>query len=240
MRVLLACALALSLSVPVSAEAMDAQAVFAKAQDSVVVVLVYDSRGNSKGLGSGFFVGHGDLVVTNYHVINKATGLKVKAGGEQLDVVEVKAVDEEHDLALLRVSGRGKALELATAASPVGAEVVAIGTPLGLEKTVSTGIISGIRKTRLPDGDTDVPLYQMTAPISPGSSGGPVLDAKGRVLGVSTAGVFLVAQNINFAVPATYVEKLMGKRGSSGIRLNPDQSVGIKKDASGAIHIFSK
>lgn len=222
------------------ARAMDAQAVFAKSHGSVVIILAFDSRGKARGLGSGFFVGHGDLVATNNHVVANASSLKVKVGEELLDVIEIKAADEDHDLALLRVSSRGEPLELYTAASPVGADVVVIGAPVGLEKTVSTGIISGIRKTPLRKNGPELFLYQMTAPVSPGSSGGPVLDDQGRVLGLSTLASSGKLQNINFAVPSTYINDLMGKRGSSGIQLNPETSVGIKKDSSGAIHIFSK
>ena len=239
-RIALALALVLAALVPVSARAMDAQAVFAKAKDSVVVVVGMNAYNKPEKFGSGFIVGDGRLVVTNYHVVDGVSGIKIKTGdGTILDVDEIRAVDRTHDLALLEIPTRGPALELAMEHPAVGQEVVAIGNPVGLERTLSTGVVSGLRKFDPFDRGTRIQVYQITAPISRGSSGGPVLDDQGRVLGVST---FLMdgGQNLNFAIPAMRVGRLMGRREDKGVPLQPQKSLGIEKDASGAIHIFSK
>lgn len=235
-----ALAVALLVAAAAPARAMDARAVFERAKGAVVVVVAYDSRGKARALGTGFYVGSGGLVATNFHVIHEAASLKIRHDGDDLgDVKEVRAVDEAHDLALLRVALRGEPLELVDGQAPVGTDVVAIGTPKGLEQTLSTGVISGVRYFDPMETGRRSHYYQITAPISPGSSGGPVLDEFGRVLGVSTF-IMLGGQNLNFAIPAKYVTELMGKRGSSGIVLDPDTSVSIEKDESGTIHIFSK
>ncbi len=230
--------LALLLFAPALAGAMDAQAVFAKAKDSVVVVVGMNAYNKPEKFGSGFIVGDGRLVVTNYHVVDGASGIKIKTGdGTIMDVDEIRAVDRTHDLALLEVSRRGPALELAPGLPAVGQDIVAIGNPVGLERTLSTGVVSGIRKFDPFGRGTRIQVYQITAPISRGSSGGPVLDDQGRVLGVST---FLMdgGQNLNFAIPAMRVGRLMGQRVNKSVPLQPQKSLGIEKDESGAIHIF--
>ncbi len=172
-----------------------AQAAFA----STVTVLVYDASGQPLGLGSGFVVASGQ-VVTNAHVIVGASQLLVRPIGasQTLAVSALLQVDEGADLALLRVDGLASpVLPLASGDAPsVGDTVYAVGSPLGLDGTFSQGIVSGYRTVG------DLSLMQLTAPISPGSSGGPVLDATGRVIGVAI-GTFAEGQNLNFAVPVT-------------------------------------
>lgn len=166
---------------------------------STVTVLVYDASGQPLGLGSGFVVAPGQ-VVTNAHVIAGASQLLVRPiGASATQVVSVLLqVDEGADLALLEVDGlQSPVLPLASADAPsVGDTVYAVGSPLGLDGTFSQGIVSGYRTVG------DLSLMQITAPISPGSSGGPVLDATGRVTGVAI-GTFSDGQNLNFAVPVT-------------------------------------
>ncbi len=234
----LLCAMLVALTTPHRAMALDAQTVFRNAKDSVVVVLSMDAYNRPLSIGTGFYVDDGREVVTNHHVIEEAAEIKVKANDVVVTVERVKAVDEDTDLALLVVpsAGKGSPLALQGTAPEVGEEIVAIGNPRGLEKTLSTGVISGRRA--MPTG---VNVYQITAPISPGSSGGPVLNGAGEVVGVTT---FYQAggQNLNFAIPSSYVLKLTGRPGGGGgMELAPKRGVQIREDEdSGVIEIFDR
>jgi Tfp pilus assembly protein PilF len=128
--------------------------------------------------------------------------------GAMFPVDAIFALDSEADVAILKVSGRGlPALRLGDSDKiSVGETVVAIGSPLGFENSVSTGIVSGIRR------QGDHVAIQTTAPISPGSSGGPLLNEKGEVIGVTTSSVS-AAQNINFATAINEVKTVPGAPG---------------------------
>jgi S1-C subfamily serine protease len=185
---------------------LSADALFAQASPAVVQVVIQDRQGRPLGGGSGFLVSPKGLIVTNYHVIEKAhTASVVLADKAKLDVAGAAALDQEADLAILKVAGPISTRPLELAGSdlpPVGTKVYAIGSPLGLAQTLSDGLVSGHRET------DDVTLIQTTAPISPGSSGGPLLGEDGRIVGVTTA--FLkTGQNLNFAVPASQVTRLL-------------------------------
>lgn len=172
---------------------------------SVVLLVMQDQHHQPIALGSGFFVRPG-VVATNVHVIKGATTGYAKLVGvdTRLEIAGVVGLDSAHDLALLSVSG-GTAPSLPVGDSgtvQVGDEVYAIGNPEGLEGTFSEGIVSGIRNV---DGDK---LLQVTAPISPGSSGGPVLSSSGKVVGIAVA-TFQGGQNLNFAIPSAYLLPLL-------------------------------
>jgi serine protease Do len=158
------------------------------------------------GLGSGFVAGNG-LVVTNLHVLGQAReATVVLADGRELQP-EVLAADEGHDLLVLKVAARGlRPLPLGDARKVhPGDRVVAIGHPLGLSNTVSDGLVSAIRQ--VPQGT----MLQLSAPIAPGSSGGPLIDDRGRVIGVSTL-LVTAGQNLAFAVPIDAVKPLLKAR----------------------------
>ena len=144
---------------------------------------IEDKRRRPAGQGSGFFVSADGLLVTNHHVVADAATIRVLTHADvELKVTQVVAVDPTSDLALLRVAGTGLPhLELADAVPAIGSRAYAIGSPQGLANTLSEGLISGVRG---PEGE--VKLIQTTAAISPGSSGGPLLNADGRVVGVTT------------------------------------------------------
>ena len=174
---------------------------------STVTVLVYDASGQPLGLGSGFVVAPRQ-VVTNAHVVASASRILVRpigATGTSV-VTTLLQMDDGADLALLLVDDLTAAsLPLATGDVPsVGDTVYAVGSPLGLDGTFSQGIVSGYRTV----GDTS--LIQVTAPISPGSSGGPVLDGGGRVIGVAV-GTYAAGQNLNFAVPVTALAAFLAR-----------------------------
>ncbi len=182
-----------------------ARSVATKAFPSVVLLVMQDQHHQPVALGSGFFVRPG-IIATNVHVIRgAATGYAKLIGREtKLEIVGVVGLDSAHDLALLSIAG-GAAPPLSVGDSGsmhVGDEVYAVGNPEGLEGTFSDGIVSGIRKI---GGER---LLQITAPISPGSSGGPVLNANGKVVGVAVA-TFRGGQNLNFAIPSAYLSTLI-------------------------------
>ncbi|MBK8058898.1 MAG: serine protease [Gemmatimonadetes bacterium] len=181
-----------------------------KAGKALSTVIALDSAGKSMGEGTGFFIRADGTLVTNYHVIEGAVQVEVRTGsGEAFDQVFVLSIDARRDLAILRIATKTPDyLQIRGDESmEVGDPVYVMGNPLGLERTFSNGLVSG---RRLLDG---VALLQITAPISPGSSGGPVMDEFGRVVGVAT--LYLdQAQNLNFAVAGRYVEPLLSLAGS--------------------------
>jgi len=170
--------------------------------------------------GSGFLVDSSGRIVTNYHVIEDARSIEVKlASGDVYDAVEILGTDERRDIAVLQVKGfHLPALPLGNSDSVrVGATVVLIGSPLGLENTVSMGIVSGRRQE--PQG---YQLLQVSAPASPGSSGGPVLSGSGKVVGIAVSQM-QAGQNLNFAVPINYARGLLEHLGKEPVTiLGPD------------------
>lgn len=210
---------------------LDAQDLFRKAQDSVVVVLALQDKEGQGNFGSGVLLQRGNLVATNHHIIAGAAELQVKlADGSTVKVLRVRAESPEHDLAILEIPRGGKPLPLARGEAQVGQEILAIGHPQGLERTLSTGVISGIRQK------DSTRVYQITAPISPGSSGGPILNAKGEVLGLA-AFYAVDGQNLNFAVPVSYIQELLGARQDGSRHLTPTSRLSIEK-GSGEIRIL--
>ena len=181
-----------------------------RAFPSVVLLLMSDASGQPVSLGSGFFV-LPNVIATNVHVVSGASIGYAKLVGQnaKLTVKGIVGSDPGRDLVLLAVSDAsappltiGNSEQLA-----VGDSVFSVENPKGLEGTFSQGIVSGIRTV-----DSDQ-LLQITAPISPGSSGGPVMDVKGAVVGVAVATI-KGGQNLNFAIPASYLKPLLARTGS--------------------------
>lgn len=192
-----------------AAQAQTAQEIAKKAFESTVLLVMEDANGQPLSLGSGFFVSDAE-VASNLHVVQGATRGYAKIIGQKAkyDIEGITAVDLERDLVVLKISGaRAAVLAVGNSESvQVGETVFAVGNPQGLEGTFSQGIVSSIREV-----GTDK-LLQITAPISPGSSGGPVLNGDGDVVGVSVA-TFRGGQNLNFAIPSSYLKTLLGKVG---------------------------
>jgi S1-C subfamily serine protease len=186
-------------------QAQNAHEIAQKAFPSVVMLVMDDKNGNPLTLGSGFFVRDG-VIATNMHVIEGAEGGHAKLIDQktEFNIRGIVGRDAAHDLVLLAVDdAKSPALALGQSAEVgVGDEVYAVGNPLGLEGTLSPGIVSGVRKI---GPDT---LLQITAPISPGSSGGPVLNSRGVVIGITVA-TFEGGQNLNFAIPVMYLTSLL-------------------------------
>jgi S1-C subfamily serine protease len=186
-----------------SPQQLSSEEIAAVVTASVVVLALEDDRGQPTAFGTGFNVGPG-LVVTNYHVIRGATSGTARAIGasETQPIRGTRLLDPRRDLALLDVSLPMPELVLQSILPPLGQEVFAIGNPHGLEGSLSHGLVSGRRAF---DADS---ILQITAPISPGSSGGPVVNRRGEVVGVATASL-QGGQNLNFAIPAKYVQAML-------------------------------
>ena len=165
---------------------------------SAVAIETFDARGEKLARGSGFFIDV-NRVVTNRHVIEGAYRAEVHLNsGHTFPVKNVIAVDAEGDVALLRVdapAGLVRPLSLDRTSPQEGESVVVIGNPFGLEGSVTNGIVSAVR---------DIPgfgrIIQIAAPISPGSSGSPVVNMQGQVIGVATLQI-TGGQSVNFAIP---------------------------------------
>ncbi len=207
-------ALSCGLAAVPSATAQDLKELARKSRDSVVLLNVYEVGGRQIGAGTGFFISD-HLLVTNWHVVEDADLVEaVLADEERVPVVGLAAADEVADLAILEVDGGPfPALSLADSVDvEAGERVVVLGNPLGsLTGSLSEGIVSAVRSDGLADkvpGASDAPLLQITAAISPGSSGSPVMNLDGRVLGVAVSQVVL-GQSLNFAVPAPSIRRLL-------------------------------
>lgn len=180
--------------------------IFEDVNPAMVMIKVYDAKGEYLSQATGFIVSPDGLVVTNYHVIEDATSVRLqRAGGSPLSLEGVVAVEMDSDLAILKVSAQGlPAVKLGDSGLvKAGQRVVAISSPMGLENTLSEGIVSGIRNR--PEGN----VIQTTAAISPGSSGGALLNMSGAVVAVTT--YQKRGQQLNFAVPVNVLKGLLGK-----------------------------
>ena len=172
---------------------------------SAVAIETFDSRGEKLTRGSGFFI-ESDRIVTNRHVIEGAYRAEVHSStGAVYPVRGVLAVDAEGDIALLKIdvpANQVRPLPLDKTSPQEGESVVVIGNPLGLEGSVTNGIVSAVR---------DIPTFgriiQITAPISSGSSGSPVVNMQGQVIGIATLQI-TGGQSVNFAIPSERISQL--------------------------------
>lgn len=193
--------------------------IYAKASRAVVSVEV--RRGNGGGSGTGFLIDSDGTLVTNAHVVSGAETVQIRFDDDgQAVEAEVVGADVSTDLAVLQVDASAipegvEPLRLASSADvEVGDAAIAIGYPLGLERTATSGIISGVgRQIEAPNGFSIDDVIQTDAPINPGNSGGPLLDAAGRVIGVNsqiaTAGAGGGNVGIGFAVPSDTVREVV-------------------------------
>lgn len=172
---------------------------------SAVAIEAFDAKGNTLSRGSGFFIA-ADRVITNRHVIEKSSRVEVHlVDGKKFTVRGVLAVDGEGDLALLQVEvprALAVPLPIVRAVPQEGESIVVVGNPFGLEGSVSNGIVSAVREI-----SGYGKIIQITAPISPGSSGSPVVNMSGQVIGVATLQA-AEGQSLNFAVPSERIFQL--------------------------------
>jgi S1-C subfamily serine protease len=170
--------------------------------------------------GSGFVVDEDGTIVTNAHVVDGASKVTVslEEGGDAIDA-KVLGVDNDSDVAVLRIDPDGKDLTVLPLGNSsklvVGDPVVAIGNPFGLQRTVTTGIVSALqRQVDAPSGFPISNVIQTDAAINPGNSGGPLLDANGKVIGINSqiqTGGGQGSVGIGFAVPINTVKGLLPK-----------------------------
>lgn len=174
---------------------------------AIVTIEALDERGNVTGQGSGFIVTASGAVITNLHVVRGAATVRVKLpSGDVYKTADLVDVDDQKDIAILKLKG----FKLPIVAlgdsdrAEVGDAILVISSPEGLTNSLSTGVISGVRRL-----DTHR-IFQITAPISQGSSGGALFDASGELIGIVTY-VLKSGQNINFAVPINYARGMIGE-----------------------------
>jgi S1-C subfamily serine protease len=172
------------------------------------------------GMGSGFIISEDGLIVTNFHVMESAYQIEIKIGEKIFREASLVKGISNMDIALLKIDSKGlPALPIGDSDSLVdGQFVIVLGNPVGLERSVSNGIISAIRSK------DDIKIIQMTAPVSPGSSGGPVLNEYGEVVGITTLASFFMAQNLNFAIPINYLDKILNEKYSA-----PEKRADVKQ-----------
>jgi hypothetical protein len=185
----------------ISIAAGDVSSLVELVMPGVVLIKTYDSNGNELGQGSGFVISKDGDVVTCYHVMRGYSSANVTTSdSKEYRIKNVTALNKSDDLARISLAtsyNDFNPLKLNTTTPKVGQEIIAIGGPLGLEKTVSQGIVSAIRNNTI----------QITAPISPGSSGGPVFNMNGEVIGI-VASQMKYGQNLNFAIPANLISTM--------------------------------
>ena len=164
---------------------------------AVVVVQTFDAAGRPLSQGSGFFVGHHDRVATNFHVVTGATTATVTlASGQEMTVTGFLTVSPENDVVILRVGPTSPAFLTVPDTLDIqpGDDVLVIGAPLGFGQTVTSGTVSGYVER------DQVQLLQLSAPVSPGSSGSPVVDSRARLVGMVVKKEMGTVQ-LNFAIP---------------------------------------
>ncbi|MFZ4456985.1 MAG: S1C family serine protease [Bacteroidales bacterium] len=173
---------------------------------STVSIVVKDANSQTLGLGSGFIIENG-LVVTNVHVIKGAKSVYIKNMDSSVEYKSLGyvAIDKKNDLVILKVpSLTGQSLQFSNNTQEVGEKIYVVGNPSGLSGTFTDGLISGIRDFE------SRKLIQISAPISPGSSGGPVVNGDSELVGISVGGM-RDGQNLNFCIPVEYLKTLYGR-----------------------------
>ncbi len=169
-------------------------------QPAVITVMAYNALDEQVFQGSGFFITPRGRFLTNYHVLSQAARAEVKtAAGRRYPVTGVVAADQGWDLVVAEIGCPHDAafcLKISGAVPEVGERVAVVGCPLGLELTLSVGVVAALR--RVAGGA----YLQISAPVSPGSSGSPVINMAGEVVGVASLQV-VQGQNLNFAVPGS-------------------------------------
>ena len=200
-----------------------------KVENAIFTVFATDEQGNTYSQGSGFFISANGIGITNYHVLEEAHGAYIKSkNGEKYKIKYVLDYNPNTDLVKFQVENSSlkifNYLPISYRTLVKGEQIINISSPLGLEQTVSTGIISSIRADEMHGS-----ILQITAPISHGSSGSPVMNMKGYVVGIATF-CREGGQSLNFAVNATQISKLTHRRNItvSQMNTNPLETSNIK------------
>ena len=223
--------LLLLILIPLFSVGQNAKEIAKKCMSSTVSITMKDKYMQPISLGSGFILESGK-VVTNLHVIEGARNGNVTIPGnsQSHNIQGYYSIDKINDLAILSVPTIGSnSLELCDDNNQeIGQKIYAIGNPQGLGGTISEGIISAIRESNS--------LIQITAPISPGSSGGPVINNEGKVVGVAVSTISS-GQNLNFAIPSFKIKALKNKTPNEVKKLNLGEKIVANKTSSSEIDI---
>ena len=183
---------------------LDSEQIYAKCSSAVFHIEVYDRLGQKTATGSGFFIDSIGTAITNYHVIEDAYSLKavLPYTSAKYDIIGVHNYSVEEDWAIIKVDGSGfDYLTIGDTNTITGGAVVfAIGSPLGLQNSISQGLISNPGRV-----ESNVVYIQTSAPISHGSSGGALLNKYGEVIGITSAS-YVNGQNLNLALPMYYID----------------------------------
>jgi len=208
--------------------------VYRNAAPAVVLIEVYDLNGKVAKTGTGFLISADGRILTNYHVLEHSKRATVRlANRDAYDDVDVLDVDRRKDIALIKI----KAVDVPfltlgkSSTVQIGDPVVSVTNPLGLfQNTLSTGIVSGIRS-----GD-GYKYFQVSAPISSGSSGGPIFNAAGEVIGIATM-IVEEGQNLNFAVPIDYARGMLSSNHAQPLAsiYEPEPPPGPSTNAASAV-----
>jgi len=183
--------------------AYNAEQIYALCSPAVFYIEVFDGKGVILGTGSGFFINANGAAVTNYHVIDGASSAKITVSdtGKVYDVAGVYDYSVAGDWAVIKINGSGfKKLDINESAVAGGQTVFAIGSPMGLQSTISQGLVSN--PSQLIDGTRYI---QTSAAISSGSSGGALINTSGEVVGITTAGI-TEGSNLGFALPISVIK----------------------------------
>jgi serine protease Do len=168
-------------------------------------------RRRSRSLGSGVIVDRKGLILTNEHVVKGAQDIKVTLSDGRRFTAELVGADPPSDLAILRILHVGELPVIPIGTSRdlmIGETVIAIGNPFGLSHTVTTGVISALRRSVKAKGRVYHDFIQTDAAINPGNSGGPLLNIHGELIGINTA-IYQKAQGVGFAIPIDRALRIM-------------------------------
>ena len=214
-----------TLSQQVSSDELTPDKIYEKVDNSVVVILAYDNLGNIFQ-GSGVVINEG-IIVTNHHVCKDANRIEIKHYSKEIKNVEIYKFDELKDILFLKTDDRtltpiiyGNSGNLRA-----GQRIYAVGSPEGYENSISEGIVSGFRTD-----ENNVKLVQMTCPITDGSSGGAVLNARGELIGLSVSGQHEGA--LYFAIPVNDIIAMIGLENSYAEYTDPVKYYEIGTEAN--------
>ena len=228
-RLLLCAALAVGATLP--AAAMTAADVYARVSPSIWQVRTYDKDNLALGTGSAVVIA-GETLITNCHVLKKAARFVIQRDNVALGGV-LELWDVEHDICQIRARNlAAPAVALGdTARLVVGQPVYALGNPKGLELTLSNGLVSSLRR----DAQQRLEAIQISAPISPGSSGGGLFDDEARLIGITSSGIVAEgAQNLNFARPVDDVRALPERHAAAQAKKTAATNVATAAPAAAA------
>lgn len=189
----------------IDSQTLTAEQIYKKITDAVVVIHAYDYNNELTKQGSGVVINDKGYVVTNYHVLSGCERLEILHNKDNVPYVDIIGIDVVKDILILKIEAKKfPAIKIGDSKSlKIGQRVYALGSPLGYENTISEGIISGLRSYE----EYEKNYIQITASISPGSSGGAVVNDGGELIGISTL-TAKEGQNLNFAIPIEEVLKV--------------------------------